>query len=118
MITGDVVPDHLDPVLRNRKGVVTIASEVGQAVAVVGRYHIQRAALGRLVDLGRQRRCAMARINRDFVGVGVAFEHRDLAIGQLVLVLLHGRCGDDEQGFFIGERVGQEALAVHCARIF
>ncbi len=118
VITGDVVPDHFDAGLRNRKGVVAISGEIGQAIAVIGRCHIQGAALGRFIHLRWQRCRAMARIDRDPVGLRVALEHGDLAIGQLVLVLLDRRRGDDEQRFFIGERIGQEAFAVHRTGIF
>ncbi|MNI71699.1 hypothetical protein D3C73_1275840 [compost metagenome] len=60
----------------------------------------------------------MARVNRDFVSLRVTLEHRDLAIGQFVLVLVDVRRSDGEQRFFVGERVGQKAFAVHRAGVF
>ncbi|MNL43419.1 hypothetical protein D3C87_1659310 [compost metagenome] len=60
----------------------------------------------------------MARVDRDFVGFGVALEHRDLPVRQLVLVLVDGGRGNDEQRLFLAERIGQETLAVHRTGIF
>ncbi|MNG06959.1 hypothetical protein D3C84_902380 [compost metagenome] len=118
MVTGDVVPDHLDTALRDREGVVAIAGEIGQAVTVIDRCHVQGAALGRLVDIRRYGHGSVGGINRDFIRLGIALEHRYLAIGEFVLVLVDGRRGDGEQRLFIGERVGQEALAVHGSGVF
>ncbi len=113
-----MVPQHLHAILRNREGVVTVTGEVFQAVAVVDRMHVQRAALDRLVDVRRQVHRAVAGVHRDLVSLGVALEHRHLAIGEFVLVLVHRRGGDHEQRFFVGERVGEEAFAVHGTGVF
>ncbi|MNZ98679.1 hypothetical protein D3C78_1179740 [compost metagenome] len=118
VITGDVVPQHFHAVLRNRKSVVAVAGEIGQAVTVVDGRDVEGATLGRLVDFRRQAHASMGRVDRDLVGLRVALEHRDLSFGQLVLVLVHGRGGDGEQRFFIGEWVGQKALAVHGPGVF
>ncbi|VVN72473.1 hypothetical protein PS687_05636 [Pseudomonas fluorescens] len=118
VVTGDVVPQHLHAILRNREGVVTVAGEVFQAVAVVDRLDVERAALDRFVDVRRQVDRAVARVHRDLVGLGVALEHRHLAVGEFVLVLVDGGGGDHEQRFFTGKRVSQEAFAVHRAGVF
>ncbi|MNN14575.1 hypothetical protein D3C81_1276480 [compost metagenome] len=60
----------------------------------------------------------MARVDRNLVGLWVALEHCDLAVGEFVLVLVDSRRGDHEQRLFVGERVGQETFAVHRASVF
>ncbi|MCY1530626.1 hypothetical protein D9M68_658200 [compost metagenome] len=115
-VTGLVVPHHLDAGLRDREGVV-VAVEVLQAVAAADQLGLPGAGADRLVHLVRQGRGAMARVDRNFVGIRVALEHRHLAGGQLVLVLLGVGRGDGEQRLLAGEGIGQEALGVHRAGI-
>ena len=114
-VAGDVVPEHFDTVLRDREGVVAALLEIRQAVAVVDRLHVQRALLDRLVDLGRQGHRAMGLVHRDPVGFRVALEHRQLAVGELVLVLLDVLRGDGEQRLLVGKGIGKEALAIDLA---
>ncbi len=114
-VAGDVVPEHFDTVLRDREGVVAALLEIRQAVAVVDRLHVQRALPDRLVDLGRQGHRAMGLVHRDPVGFRVALEHRQLAVGELVLVLLDVLRGDGEQRLLVGKGIGKEALAIDLA---
>ena len=118
VVAGDVVPQHLHAILGDRERVVTVAGETLQAIAIVDRLDVQRAALDRLVDLRRQIDRAVGRVHRDLVGLGVTLEHRHLAFGKFVLVLVDGGRGDHEQRFFVGERVGEEAFAVHRTGVF
>ena len=60
----------------------------------------------------------MGWVHRDLVGFGVALEHRHLAVGELVFVLVDRGGGDHEQRLFIGKWVGQKTLAVHRAGVF
>lgn len=109
-IAGDVVPQHLDAILRNREGVVATLLEVGQAVAVVDRLHQQGALFRRVLNGRRHRGGAMGGVDGNPVALRVALEQRQLAIAQLVAVLLGVGRGDDEQRFLVGEGVGQEAV--------
>ncbi|MNZ83548.1 hypothetical protein D3C78_1022790 [compost metagenome] len=112
-VAGDVVPVHLDAAFRNREGVVARFGEIDQRVAVVAQLYGHGAFLRRVVDALRCRCGAMARIDRDLVGVRIALEHRLLAGGQLGLVLVGVGRGDDEQRLLAGERIAEEALAIH-----
>ncbi len=114
-ITGDVVPDHLDTAFRN--GERDRRLEVFQAVAAADQVGPGGVFLDGREHIVRHGRAAMGRINRHLEGVWIAFDHRVLAGRQLVLVLLDVLRGDGEQRFLAGIRVGQEALAVHCAGI-
>ncbi|MCY1418396.1 hypothetical protein D9M71_339550 [compost metagenome] len=112
-VAGLVVPHHFHAVLRNREGEGTRLLEVLQAVAVVDQLDIQRAGLRRIVDRLRCRRGAAGLVHRNPVGFRIALEHRLLAGGQLVLVLVDVVPGDDEQRLVVGERIAEEAFGVH-----
>ncbi|MNP10782.1 hypothetical protein D3C76_1029430 [compost metagenome] len=112
-ITGLVVPHHFHASLRNREGVVVRLLEVLQAIAVVDRLGIQRTDLRRVVHRLRSGGAATGRVDRNLVGVRVALEHRLLAGGQLVLVLVDVGLGDGEQRLVILERVAEEAIGIH-----
>ncbi|MNF82451.1 hypothetical protein D3C84_647570 [compost metagenome] len=116
-VAGAVVPHHFDARLGNREGVIAAVAEAREAVATVHPFGVQRAGLGRSVDLIRQPRAAVGRVHRDLVAVRVALEHRQLAGGQLVFVLLGVGRGDGKQRLLVGEGVGQEAFAVHRAGV-
>jgi hypothetical protein len=77
---------------------------------------------GVLLDRGeyavRHGGTAMGRVDRHLEGLRVALEHRVLARGKLVLVLVDVLRGDGEQRLFTAERVRQEALAVDRAGVF
>ncbi|MCY1430377.1 hypothetical protein D9M71_463250 [compost metagenome] len=111
-VTGDVVPQDLDAVLGNREGVVMAIGEIRQAVAAVHRLGIDGALPGRVVDgLGRGG-AAVAGVDRDLVGAGVALEHRHLPGGELVLVLLGVGRGDGEQRLLAGVGIADKAVGV------
>ncbi|MNP23179.1 hypothetical protein D3C76_1158790 [compost metagenome] len=93
-----------------------MAVEVLQAVAAADQLGLPGAGADRLVHLVRQGRGAMARVDRNLVGVRVALEHRQLAGCEFVFVLLGVGGGDGEQRFFIGERVSEKTSAVHGCR--
>ncbi|MCY1175667.1 hypothetical protein D9M73_159130 [compost metagenome] len=112
-----MVPDHFITGLGNGEGVVAALGEIRQAITVVDRGNGGCTFFRVLVHLGRQVDGAVGRVHRDLVGLGVALEHRHLAVGKLALVLFHVSGSDDEQRLFIGERIGQEALAVDSAGI-
>ncbi|MDT4846178.1 hypothetical protein FQZ97_801930 [compost metagenome] len=107
-----VIPVHLDTALRNREGVVADVSEVAQAIAGIGQLGGHCALLGDGIDVIRRRGCALALVHRNLVAVRIALEHRQLAGGQLVLVLLCVGCSDDEQRFFVLERIAEEAPVI------
>ncbi|MNQ42116.1 hypothetical protein D3C85_558130 [compost metagenome] len=109
-IAGDVVPDGFQAVLRDREGVG--GAEVLQAVAAFHQFGVGGVVLGGLDHVGRNGGRAVGLVHRHFVGVGVALEHRQLAGGQLVLVLVDVLRGDGEQRLLVGEGVRQEALGV------
>ena len=115
VVAGQVVPQRLHAILGQREGVVAALLEVLQTVAVIDRLDEFGAALDGGVDVVGQREGAVGLVYRDLVGIRVALEHRQLAGGKLVLVLVGVLRGDGEQRLFIGEGVGKEALAVELA---
>ncbi|MCY1432065.1 hypothetical protein D9M71_480510 [compost metagenome] len=116
-VTGDVVPDHFVAGLGNREGVVAALGEIRQAIAIVDGGYGGGALYRVLVDLGRQADRTVRGVDRDLVRLGVALEHRHLAIREFALVLLDVGRRDDEQRLFVGKRVGQKALAVDGAGV-
>ncbi|MNO97414.1 hypothetical protein D3C76_891200 [compost metagenome] len=115
-ITGQVVPDHLYPVFRNRKGVIAAVGKTGQAVTAVDAVGVHRTGLDCRINIAGQRRGAVRGVHRDLVGIGVTLEQCQLACGQFVLVLVDVGRGDDEQRLFAGKGVAQKALAVDATR--
>ncbi|MCY1427029.1 hypothetical protein D9M71_428590 [compost metagenome] len=116
-VAGDVVPEHLNAIFRDREGVEAAASHVGQAVAFVDFLHLKCAVPGRLLDFGRNRRSTVARVDGNPVSVRIAFEHGHLAVAELVLVLRGVGCRDDEQRLLAGERVLQETVSSHLGGV-
>ncbi|MCY1397788.1 hypothetical protein D9M71_128070 [compost metagenome] len=114
-IAGDVVPDRFQAVLRNREGVG--GSEVFQTVATFHQFGVGGVVFGGLDHVRRNGGRAVGLVHRHLVGVGVALEHRQLAGGQLVLVLVGVLRGDGEQRLLAGERVRQEATGIDGAGI-
>ncbi len=114
-IAGDVVPDHLQAVLRDRERVGGI--EVLQAVAAFHQLGGGGVALGRLLHRRRDGGAAVGLVYRDLVGIRVALEHGQLAGSQLVLVLVDVLRGDGEQRLLAGIGVGEEATAVDAAGV-
>ncbi|MCY1506934.1 hypothetical protein D9M68_411940 [compost metagenome] len=114
-IAGDVVPDDFQAVLRDRERVGGI--EVLQAVAALHQLGGGGVLLRRGDHRVRRAGAAVGLVHRNLVAVRIALEHRQLAGGQLVLVLVDVLRGDGEQRLLAGERVGEEALAVHGSRI-
>ncbi|MCY1454329.1 hypothetical protein D9M71_713890 [compost metagenome] len=95
-VAREVVPHRFHAVAGDGEGIKAALLETGQAIAVVDRLHLQGAVPGRGLDLRRHGRRAVARIHRNAIAVGVALEHRHLAIGELVPVLLGSAGGDHE----------------------
>ncbi|MNZ57997.1 hypothetical protein D3C78_759940 [compost metagenome] len=114
-IASDVVPDDLDTALGNRKRYGGI--EVFQAVAAA--YQIGTGSV--FLDRGKHRvrhgSATVSRVHRELVAVRVTFEHRDLAWGQFVLVLVDVLRGDGVQRLLARIRVGQEAFGVNRTSI-
>ncbi|MNP15956.1 hypothetical protein D3C76_1083310 [compost metagenome] len=109
-IAGDVVPDDFQAVLRDRERVGGI--EVLQAVAALHQLGGGGVLLRRGDHRVRRAGAAVGLVHRNLVGVRIALEHRQLAGGQLVLVLVDVLRGDGEQRLLVGEGVRQEALGV------
>ncbi|MNJ56818.1 hypothetical protein D3C77_523820 [compost metagenome] len=59
----------------------------------------------------------MGLVHRYLVSLRVALQHRQLPGGQLVLILRGVLRSDGKQRLFVCKRVGQKALAVHCAGV-
>ncbi|MNZ99009.1 hypothetical protein D3C78_1183180 [compost metagenome] len=108
-----MVPEDFDTALGNREGNVAAVGEVGQAVAAFGQFDRRRAFLDDVVDRLRSAAGAVRLVYRDPVAVRIALEHRQLAGGQLVLVLRGVGRGDDELRFFRRERIAEEAIGIH-----
>ncbi|MNQ98546.1 hypothetical protein D3C85_1142420 [compost metagenome] len=109
--TGQVVPHHFNAVLGDWEGIVVGLLEVLQRIAVVDRFGVQRADLGRIIDRLWHCRCTLALVHRDLVGIRVALEQGQLAGAQFVLVLFDVGRGDDELRLFTLERVADEVIA-------
>ncbi|MCY1311507.1 hypothetical protein D9M70_618120 [compost metagenome] len=75
-IAGHVIPDDLDPILRNREGVQTGLFEILQPVTVVDRNGSQRAFLCHVIDVLRRRGSAMSGVDRNVVGSRITLEQR------------------------------------------
>ncbi|MNF80595.1 hypothetical protein D3C84_628420 [compost metagenome] len=95
-IAGQVIPQHFDTALGHRERVVTAIGKTGQAIAAINTFGFQGTGLDHRVDVCRHRRGAVSRVDRHFVGVGIAREHGQLACRQLVLVLIDVGGGDGE----------------------
>ncbi|MNY05211.1 hypothetical protein D3C86_1379230 [compost metagenome] len=114
-ITVGVVPVHLHTVLWNRERVIAGLSEVHQAVAIGGQFGGYRAFPGDVIDVLWRGCGALGLEHRDLVAVRIALEHRQLARGQLVLVLVDIGCRDHELRFFAGKRIAEKTI-VECRR--
>ncbi|MCY1426940.1 hypothetical protein D9M71_427690 [compost metagenome] len=112
-----VVPHHLDATLGDRERVVAGGAEIGQAIAVVHQLRGHGALLGDVIDFLWRCSAALGLVHRDLVGVRVALEHRLLARGQLVLVLVDVGGRNDEQRCVAGKRIAQKAIGIDRRRI-
>src|SRR5690606_29527303 len=114
-VTGDVVPDNFQTVLRDRERVGGI--EVGQAVAVLHHHGVGGVALGRFDHAIRYAGATVSRVNRHAVALRITLEHGQLAGGQLVLVLLDVLGSDDEQRLIAGKWILQETTCIYSAGV-
>ncbi|MNY22356.1 hypothetical protein D3C86_1559630 [compost metagenome] len=92
--------------------------EILQRVAVVDRLGGHGAFLRRVIDrLGCGGR-TLGLVDRDLVGIRIAFEQGQLTCAQLVLVLLGIGRGNGEQGLVGGIRVAEKVIFGRgCARL-
>src|SRR3990167_3456508 len=109
-VAGDVVPDGFQTVLGNREGVSLL--EVLQTVTALDHLGVDCVVLRSRQDKVRHGSSTMGREHRHFVAFRITLEHRQLARGQLVFVLIDVLRSDGEQRLLTRERVREEARAI------
>ncbi|MNN26053.1 hypothetical protein D3C81_1395480 [compost metagenome] len=108
-IARKVVPHDLETALRNRERNV-VRLDLLRTAELLHQLGIQRALLRCIGEFLGNSHAAMGRIHRHLVAVRVTLEHGQLALGQLVLVLVDIVLGDDEQRLLGLERVAEEVV--------
>ena len=103
-VAQQVIPDHLLPVLRQRKRDAT--GGAGHAVAAVRQLGGPDVGLGGIINILRRGGAAAGRVHRHLVSGGVPGQERLVALGQVVGVLLGVGRGDGRAWLVGGERVG------------
>src|SRR3990167_7026410 len=113
-VASDVVPDRFQAVFRNRERVSLL--EVLQTVTAFDHLGVDCVVLRSRQDKVWHGRRTVSGEHRHFVAFRITLEHRQLARGQLVFVLINVLRVDGEQRLLARERIRQEACGIRSTR--
>src|SRR5690554_1942096 len=114
---GQVVPDNLGTRFGNREDEVGTEGDIVDTIATVNQLGLASGTLDLVIHALREADAALGLVDRHAEGFRVAFEHRDLARGQVVTVLLVVLGSNGELGLFVGVGVFPETALQLAAGI-